>query len=762
MSGLFDIPGARSSKEADKIIATKSRVKSASVVTTRGSSMIDRIQLIKQTVDIKLGKYKDAYSVITDRSELRRYLTACAANGICALDTETTGLDPMQDKIAGLCLYTPHNNGVYIPINHESYITGLRLSNQLSEDVVAEELELLNTARTKIIMHNAKFDIRVCKHQLGVTLKCYWDTMLASQLLNENEPHGLKALHQKYVLNGNDDGYSFGKLFDGLVFTKVPIEVAYMYAARDPHITYELYEFQKPYLTKGTQECIEQELEKVSEVFWDIEMPFLNVAIEMEDNGIAFDMDYQAELSEKYGKIKEEKLQVFYNELAKYQDKIDTYRLNNPVNKLDNPINISSPTQLAVLLYDIIGVGEISRKEPRGTGEKILTQIDLPICKAILDYRGVDKIINTYIEKLPDCINPRDGKIHCSFNQYGARTGRLSSDSPNLQNIPSHNKDIRKLFVADDGCVLMSSDYSQQEVKVFAELSEDPVMIQALTDGKDVYSMIAAVAFGTTYEDCREFYPDGTTNKDGKARRTSAKSIVLGILYGRGVDSIAEQLGISVNEAQSIKDKVIKAFPNFATFEESTLTMAETKGYVTTLWGRKRRLPEMMLPDYQYEYMDGYGDFDPLDFTATVSSEVPYEKVQKYNRMLRGATFGRKKKIFEKINAEGVHVIDNTKKIQDTTRECVNARVQGSAADLSKLAGIEIYNNQRLRELGFKLLIPVHDEYIGMAPRETAKECAKLFSKCMSDAARRLSMPITTDVEISDRWYGESIREEDL
>ena len=230
------------------------------------------------------------------------------------------------------------------------------------------------------------------------------------------------------------------------------------------------------------------------------------------------------------------------------------------------------------------------------------------------------------------------------------------------------------------------------------------------------------------------------------------------ILYGRQIASIAEQLGVSVNVAQRIRDDVIRAFPNFATFEEDTLTMAEQYGYVTTLWGRKRRLPEMQLPMYEFQYLPGHGDMDPLSFdNMDEDLTVPRGIQEKYLRLLKQAHFGRKRKIFEQANAEGIYVVDNEKKIADTTRQCVNARVQGSAADLSKLAGIEICNNERLKELGFKLLIPIHDEYLGMCPIEHAKECAELFAKCMSDAARRLSMPINCDVSIAKCWYGEEI-----
>lgn len=755
---LFDMPSVRGNKEADKALAVKSKTKSASVVTGRGNSLIDRINLIKQLVEQRLGKYRDRYRVIVDLDEFARYIDKCIDNGVFALDTETTGLDVMNDTIAGICLYTPGEQGVYVPLNHVSYITGVRIANQLTVAQVKPHLERLRDSGAKNINHHANFDIRVVEHQVGVRLKCYFDTLIASQLLNENEPHSLKPLHQKYVLNGEGDAWSFGKLFEGIPFTLIPIDTAFLYAARDPEITFELYEFQLPYLTEGTPENIEQNLQDVAKVFWDIEMPFIDVIVSMEDEGIAFDFEYQQVLHDKYSAQLEEKLQAFRDCLCEYEDKIRAYRMANINCKLDDPINISSPTQLAVLLYDIIGIGEIDKKTPRGTGEKILEQLDLPIAKSILEYRGVEKLMSTYIDKLPDCVNSKTGKIHCQFNQNGAKTGRLSSENPNLQNIPSHNTDIRKLFVADEGCVLLSSDFSQQEPRAMAAMCGDPGMIQSYIEGKDLYAQIASASFGVPYEDCLEFRPDGTTNKEGKERRTQAKSILLGILYGRGIASVAEQLHTTPEKAQAIQDKVFKGFPAIKQFEEDTLTMAEQLGYVTTFWGRKRRLPEMQLPTYEFQYLPGHGDKDPLSFDSVEEDlTVPYEIQQKYLRLLKQAHFGRKRKIFEQANEEGIYIVDNEKKIADTTRQCVNARIQGSAADMSKKAGIIISNNQRLKELGFKLLIPIHDEYLGMCPIETAKECSELFNKCMCEAAKDLGLPINCDVSIAKCWYGEEI-----
>ena len=575
--------------------------------------------------------------------------------------------------------------------------------------------------------------------------------------LNENEPHGLKTLHSKYVLDGKEDEFSFGKLFDGITFDYVPIKTGYIYAARDAVDTYELYEWQLPYLTESNSLCTEYGLEHVSKVFWDIEMPCIEVLAEMEDTGVDFDLDYAYELSEKYNKQKDEQLEEFYRILDMYKPEIEKYKLNNPVNKLSDPINIASPTQLAILLYDILGIEPPNPKLPRATGVEILQKIDNPLCKAILDYRATEKLLSTYVDKLPECINEKTGRIHCNFNQYGAKTGRMSSDNPNMQNIPSHNHDIRQMFKATDGYVMMSSDYSQQEPKVMTAMCGDPEMIKAYQEGKDLYASIAALAFSTTYENCLEFRPDGTTNKEGKERRSSAKSILLGILYGRGINSIAEQLHTTKQKAQQIQDRVFRGFPAIKQFEDDTLYMARTYGFVTTYWGRKRRLPEMQLDEFEFKWKPGYGDVDPLSFDSEVTeSEVPYEIQQAYIKKLRNNPF-KKRPIIEQAASEGIIIIDNGGKIADATRQCVNSRIQGSAADLTKMAAVKIHKCERLKELGFRLLIPVHDEFIGECPEENAKECKELFAQCMCDAAIDLGIPISCDVSVTRRWYGEEI-----
>lgn len=765
MAGLFELPQSRTNKEADKAVVNKTTNKRSASTIIKGDGLLGKISTINALVDSKLGKYKDDYDIAwADTTTFYDIIQACIKNGICSIDTETTGLDPISDNIVGMSIYTPGEKAIYIPIHHVSYITGIEVDNQLSESVIREGLQQLVDNFVKIIMHHAKFDIRVIKNHIGILLECYFDTQLAANCLNENEPHKLKILHPKYVLNSTDksDIATFDTLFEGVTFDKIPIKTGYIYGARDSVITYELYEFQLPYLTKTNPLCIEQGLEKVCDVFWNIEMPCVKVMVDMEETGIAFDKEYAKTLSEKYHKILDENLKEFYRILDIYKDEINSYKKQHPNHKLSDPISVSSPTQLAILFYDILKIPPVDNDSPRGTGGEILEKIDNPLCKAILDYRATEKLLSTYIDKLPECVK-EDGRIHCSLNQYGAKTGRMSSDNPNMQNIPSHNKDIRKMFVASEGNVLLSSDYSQQEPKVCATLSGDPVLIQSFIDGKDVYSSIASVSFNKPYEECREFRPDGTTNPDGKELRSQAKSIFLGIIYDRGANSIAEQLHTTKQKAQAIQERVFKSFPALKQLREDTLYMAKEYGFVTTFWGRKRRLPDMQLPEFEFKWKPGYGDFDPLSFDSVVTeSEVPQELVRRYITKLHKAWGKQKRAIYEEAEREGIIIIDNGGKIADATRQCVNSRVQGSAADLTKLAAIEIYNNKRLKELGFKLLIPVHDEFLCECPIENAKECAYLLSKCMSDAARDLPMPINTDVEISKKWYGESINLEDL
>ena len=755
---LFEMPDRKGRSSVAKVI-TKSKTTTKSTVTVRkGNNLITTINEIKAAVQSKLGQYKDDYINITDIDTLHEYITQCLMNSYISIDTETDGLDPLQNKLAGICIYTHNQKGAYIPINHISYITQQLLPGQLALDEVISEFERLLSGNPWIDMFNAKFDIRVLRHAGLKDIYCTWDSSLAAHILNDNEPtYKLKKLHQKYVLGGKGDAFSFDELFDKIPFTYIPYNIGYLYSAHDAVITTELGEYQRKYLKP---ESARKDMRDMYWVFKNIEMPCVSVVADMEDTGIELDMKYQQELSVKYNRLMEEKIQDFYKACDLYREQIDSYKKKNPNHKLDDPINMGSPTQLAILFYDILKLKSPDKKAPRGTGVDILKSLDNPIAKAVLDYRAMAKLVSTYIDKLPECVNPNDGRVHCSFHQYGARTGRFASSDPNLQNIPSKNHDIRKMFKATDGYVLMSSDYSQQEPKVMTQMCQDPKMIKAYQEGKDLYAEIAALSFNTTYDNCLEFRPDGTTNTEGKNRRSQAKSILLGVLYGRGVPSIAEQLGTTTKKAQAIKDSVFKGFPAIPQFEEDSIQMAQDLGYVTTLWGRKRRLPDMQLDEFEFEWKNGTAPTnDLIDFDDEEEDfEVPYSIQKKYLKKLYHTWGSEKQAVIREAAEEGIKIIDNGGKIADATRQCVNARIQGSAADMSKLAMIKVGNDKRLKELGFRLLIPVHDELIAECPEEHAKECSERFAQLMSEAAgSRLTIPIKCDVEITKCWYGERV-----
>lgn len=771
----------RPSKSDDLALVNSSNTRSKkSTPAVTGGSISSKINRVRDFVETHLGKYRDIYTTITTEMQLDFYIRACVSAKSVSLDTETTGLNPMLDKIVGICLYYPDGSPAYIPLRHVSYLTGEPLQNQLPVDLVAKYIAKL-VGIEELLMFNAKFDTRFIKNDLGVTLHCTWDGYLAARMMNENEEHkGLKDLHAKYVLEGKEDEFSFADIFSQLgikVFDIVPIDIATLYGAHDAVITYELIEFQKQYLYYESACTFEDRngMNGVSWCFFNIEMPLVDVMCELEDTGILLDTEYAHKLSIEYNEKKKQALANFYSILDEYSDEIDAY--NNRARKfnannnglevpnmplLEGDINIGSSKQLAILFYDVLHYEVVDDTKPRGTGEEILQKWGTKLTRAILEYRSIDKLLGTYIDKLPDCVNPNDGRIHAVFNQYGADTGRMSSSDPNLQNIPSHAKDIRKMFVASPGYVLMSSDYSQQEPSCLAAFCKKmgyTKLYNVRLNGGDLYSAVASACYHRAYEDCCEFNQDGSKNAEGKKYRNLAKPVLLGILYSRGDKSVAEGMNITFEAAKELKSNLFKKYPEIMVFEQESVKMAKEKGYVTTICGRKRRLPDMQLDEYEFRWIDAPRSDDVLDFDGEVNEEVPSAIRIKYLRKLRQAKFGQKRGVFEEANKrDGVWIIDNGKKIADKTRQCVNARIQGSAADLTKLAMIDLANNEELKKLGFRMLIPVHDEIIAECPEENAKECARLLAEVMSKAAEKiLDMPFSCDVEITREWYGDRL-----
>lgn len=784
---MFCNVSARKTQEAQKkaleMLSKKSSKKQVAKVVPK--SISGKVQLAKEMSQEVFADKLDRLALLDNENKIREYIDCAITNGIIAVDTETNGLDRIDGKIAGVCLYTPGQKGVYIPVRHESFMTGIELKTNVSKEFMKDQFERMNKSNIKYVLHNAKFDMHILWWMLGIKIIPYWDTQIGSQLLNENEPHKLKVLYKKYVDNADENSKvaSFNSLFKGIEFNKVPPDVAYMYASFDPIMTYELYQFQYNFIDINGKYCKEKGLERVAEVFRNIEMPLIQVVFEMECTGVKIDTDLADKLKAQYTKHKDAAEEKFNLEIEKLNDKFDKLMIKNPpaYNKLFKDgirkVSISSPTQLAILFYDVLEFESPDKKSPRGTGEAILKSFNHPLVDSILEYRSMSKLLSTYIEAIPQHIAKRDNRLHANFNQYGAKTGRFSSSDPNLQNIPSQKTklsdgtvidaghDIRQMFIAGDGMVIVGGDFSQQEPRCLAHMSDDPHMLQAYLEGKDLYATIASKIYKMPYDECKEFRADGTVNPDGKARRTSVKPVLLGLMYGRGVPSIAEQMKISTQEAQKIIDDFYAEFPKVKEFVDFAQTFARDYGFVETAWGRKRRLSDMQLPPIEIKpCIKSYSDnFDPFAFDATESipqdDYVPDEVYRKYYTLLNRAR-GRQQqqKVKELAEQEGYTIKDNRGFIEDAKRQCVNSIIQGSAADMTKLTMIKIFNDEELNKLGYKLIIPVHDEVLGICPRENAKAVRDRLEYIMVHIVDgKFKIPMKCDIEVTERWYGEGI-----
>ncbi|WP_300924685.1 DNA polymerase [uncultured Clostridium sp.] len=448
-------------KEEVKIKLKK--VKEQKKVTKRNTissklSLSEKLSIIREEVQKRLGKFKANTIVIYKKEDLNNYLQQCIKNKIVSIDTETNNSkDPITCKIMGLCLYTPGMPQAYVPINHINYETS-ELLKQLTESDVKEFIDGLGD--TKVIMHNAKFDIQVldftCMNACN-SLTCYWDTMLAAKIIDENHSAKLKDLYQRYI-DPDQESYNIETFFKGIKYEVVDPETFALYAATDAYETYELYQWQVREFERINDEAM-------FNVFKKIEMGVLPVVIEMQEVGLGLDFKYIENLHKSYNKKLDKARSKIDELLAQYQDLIETYKQNNPHVKLDDPISITSPKQLAILLYDILKIKPSDPENPRGTGEPELSKMNHPLAKPLLEFREFSKLVTTYIDKLPNDVNPKTKKIHANFNQIGVEdrtvvTGRFSSSDPNLQNIPSHDKKIRPMFIPDPGMVIVGGDFS--------------------------------------------------------------------------------------------------------------------------------------------------------------------------------------------------------------------------------------------------------------------------------------------------------------
>lgn len=434
----------------------------------------EKLDIIKTSVYKILGTYASQTVVIRTKEDFIDYIDTAIENNVIAIDTETNNsLDPFTCKLMGLCLYTPNKKNAYIPVNHVDPDTGELLDNQLTEEDIKEQL--IRLRNTFVIMHNSSFDCKVLGFTTGEFVHVDWDTITGAYILDENEPAGLK---EQYIskIDPSIEKYSIEKLFTNIEYAKVDPSIFALYAATDSYMTYKLYLYQKEQLERP-------ENAKLYKLFIDVEMPIARVLNEVEINGVCIDTDYAERLAKDYHNKLSEIDKEIDAELKNLSQKILDWRLTPEANykqkkktvtksgeeydkskneKLSDPINVSSPEQLAILIYDVMKFPVIDKKSPRGTGEEILEAIkkDFKLAEIILRRRGIEKLLNTFIEAIPKQISPYDGRLHTKFKANGAKTGRLSSRDPNLQNIPSGEKCIRLMFKASQGYSIIGGDFS--------------------------------------------------------------------------------------------------------------------------------------------------------------------------------------------------------------------------------------------------------------------------------------------------------------
>ena len=442
-------------KQSTKNILNKIKKVKKEIVLTEESlkkkslPIEDRLSIINENVNRILGVYKENTAVIKTIDQLKEYIDKALSCGIIAIDTETNNsLDPLTCKLMGPCIYVPGLKNAYIPINHTD-LEGNRLDWQLTEQDIYNEFSRLKDI--DIIAHNGSFDYKVLYCTIGWKMPVTYDTLIAAKLLDENDRAGLKYLYIKHI-DPSIEHYSIDHLFENIEYKYVDPDIFALYAATDAFMTYKLREYQLKQFEKEPE---------LFNLFKTVEMPVIFVSTSMELEGISLDEEYSKRLSIKYHKKLDDINKEINIELDNLKETILEWRLTPEANKkindkkskneqLKNPVELTSPTQLAILLYDILKVPVVDKKLPRGTGEDILEALKdkYKICELILKQRTLLKLLTAFIDVLPEQLSLRDNRIHSSFNSLGAKTGRFSCSGPNLQQIPSHQKDIRMMFKA--------------------------------------------------------------------------------------------------------------------------------------------------------------------------------------------------------------------------------------------------------------------------------------------------------------------------
>lgn len=600
------------------------------------------------------AKVERHYECIQSATQLDIWLAKLQAAPVASIDSETTSLDPFAARIVGLSFSVCAGEAAYLPLAHR----GPEVPEQVPFDLALAKLKpWLESAEHKKLGQNLKYDQHVfANHDIALAGICD-DTMLMSYVLSSHERHNMDDLAAR-ELNETTLHYEAlcGKGAKQIGFDEVAIADATAYAAEDADITFRLAQ------ALGKKLAAEPQLDKL---YREIELPSREVLYQMERTGILLDPQKLARQSHELG------LRLIALERQAYE-------------LAGQPFNLASPKQIGEIFFEQLKLPVI-KKTPKGapsTDEEVLQELarDFPLPKVLLEHRSLSKLKSTYTDKLPLMINPVTGRIHTSFSQAVAVTGRLASSEPNLQNIPARTEEgrrIREAFIAPEGCKLVSADYSQIELRIMAHLSNDAALLKAFAEGIDIHRATAAEVFGCT--------PDEVSHE----QRRYAKTINFGLIYGMSAFGLASQLEIERSAAQTYIDRYFGRFPGVASYMERTRAEAKSHGYVETVYGRRLWLPEINSP----------------------------------NPMRRAGA----------------------------ERAAINAPMQGTAADLIKLAMIDVAHWLAREQLQSKLVLQVHDELILEVPDGEVALVRAELPKRMAGIAQ-LAVPLLAEVGVGMNW----------
>ena len=589
------------------------------------------------------------YKLVENEDDIRKLRDSFLTNEFLVLDTETTSTSPIDAELVGLSFAVKEHEAFYVPIpaKREEALQIVNIFKPLYENP-----KILKVGQ------NLKYDLEVLR-SYDIELKGpMWDTMIAHYLIQPELRHNMDYMAEVYLhyKTIHIDELIGPKGKNQRSMRDLSPTLVYEYACEDADITLQLKNKLEPELKK--HDC--------EELFYQIEMPLMPVLAEMEMNGVCLDTESLAETSKVFTKRMNDLEHRIY-ELAGQQ------------------FNIASPKQVGEILFDKLKIVEKAKKTKKGqyvTSEEVLQQLrnKHEIIADILEHRGLKKLIGTYIDALPKLINPRTGHIHTSFNQTITATGRLSSSDPNLQNIPirgEDGKEIRKAFVPEPGCLFFSADYSQIELRVMAHLSNDPQMIKVFREGKDLHAATAANIYKKPIEEVT------------RDERTKSKRANFGIIYGITVFGLAERLDIPRDEAKMLIDGYFNTFPQVHDYMEHSKEIARKQGYVTTLFGRRRYLPD----------------------------------INSANSVVRG---------FAERNA-------------------INAPIQGTAADIIKVAMIHIHNRFKAENIRSKMILQVHDELNFSVYPEEKERVERIVIEEMQNAFH-MNVPLVADSGFGNNW----------